>query len=142
MKAVKIGNRATCINWGENDGLEKMYREIGCDLVEFIDLPKLSKVVFDNEDEALTMVMDEEGKLKDVPMYNLLATALYVYEYGFHDFIAGKALLMKAKDGETQPLNDEEIRRVRYILRHKTIRSIMTKVSITLMFRGQVEHSR
>ena len=138
MKAVRIARKPTYINFPERVSLEDMYKAIGCRMVQYVDLPKITELVFGTDSEyQLVMVCDEEGKLSDKPIYNTKATALFMCEYGESDIIAGKVLLLKTdRMGNTLSLDGVEIDRLRYVLKHRIIRNATHRIAMKLCWNG------
>ena len=64
--------------------LEFLYKEIGCELVEYVNVG--------HPDEKIIMLVDESGWLKDDPIPNLKASLLYS---DTTDSIAGNAVLLR-----------------------------------------------
>lgn len=137
MKVVKIAQKPTYINWKETDDIKRMYKEIGCHLVQFVDLPKISELVFPKGEYTVTMICDEEGKLTDRPLFNTKATALWMYEYGETDVIAGKVLLMKCDDeGNTLPFTDNDLFRLKQVINHRVINEATNRILVKLVMSG------
>lgn len=138
MKVVRIARKPSYINFPEKVSLEDMYKAIGCRLVQYINLPKITELVFGSDSEyELVMVCDEEGKLSNKPIYNTKATALFMYEYGETDIIAGKVLLLKTdRMGNTLSLDDVEINRLRYVLKHRVIQNATHRILVKLCWNG------
>lgn len=63
--------------------LEWLYESIKCDTIDFRDLPGMGHLWF-----------DDEGKLKEDPRVNLLATMLYQACYSADDPIVGTVILV------------------------------------------------
>jgi hypothetical protein len=61
--------------------LAELYQHIGCELIQVVPTILDGKI----------MIIDEEGKCKDEPKLNLLATT--VYNYGLEDPIVGNAVI-------------------------------------------------
>ncbi len=73
----------------------------------------IQAVPLDDNLEGITLWVNEEGKLNNLP-YNPLATILWEMSYGFTDVICGTAVLTGGTDdeGETLPLTDEQVAKI------------------------------
>ena len=56
-------------------------------------------------DRRLLMVIDEEGKLKDKPINDLVGKIAYIR---FDDYIVGDVVIVKEQDDDFVPLTDDE----------------------------------
>jgi len=92
--------------------LDFCYQNIGCQYVETVHPRYLQ--------EPYILVIDEEGRLKDKPMVNFIAS----YLYGTHEHrqpIVGNALVMKLgmtdEGPDIMPLDEAEARQVEESMR-------------------------
>lgn len=85
--------------FSQDTSLPKLQAAVG-GFVEAIDLPIL----------RLTMWVNEEGKLKSLPI-NYLATAVWANEFGVTDIILGNAVFtgLADRNGYTKGLTDSDI---------------------------------
>lgn len=57
------------------NSLEFYYKQIGCDMIEIVPIRAL--IQLNEKCENYTMIVDEEGLLKDKPKLNIYASVLY-----------------------------------------------------------------
>lgn len=75
-------------------------------IASIINTDAAAQIANDHPDDWLYLIIDEEGKLKNMPM-NPLATKFYRACHGSGDFIVGDALLCVVHTPKHE--NDEEI---------------------------------
>lgn len=89
MKVIRISKSNEVKEIDISGNLESLQSEVG-GYIEFIDLGS-----------GLSMVVNEEGKLKRLPV-NVIATKIFSSSFGAYDVIAGDVLLVGVdKDGRT-----------------------------------------
>lgn len=132
MNALKLGMKKTTKLTVDKVDLNKMYELIGCDTVEFVDMPFIKEYT----GIPAMMVIDEEGKLKDKWMGNPAATALYWMCYKRFDPIAGIAIILKDTGEDLVPFTDEEMDKINWLLNRNAVKHNIRVAKTHLALRG------
>ena len=138
MYAVKLNTQldvGIVVKKPEQSFLDFCYENIGCQYVETVHPRYLQ--------DPYVLIIDEEGRLKEEPAVNFIASYLYgAHEH--HEPIVGNALVMKlgmTNNGpDILPLDEAEARQVEESMRaiaHVAYRKVL--VAFRSVFVGEVE---
>ena len=113
---AKAKQRIEVVEFDETNSYDTIKDDIGGGTFDCVRIHSL----------GIDIWVDDEGKLMDEPTINPFATALWLYEYGMTDYIAGDVIITGGVDSEGKTLGLTATKAFEVVdVAHNVIKTIM-----------------